>query len=122
MGSDMEALYPSLLDTKVAEIIFKTTMEKKIEFEGVNYQEGARYIVLNCTEQECRLGPLERVLPVRRYVKGNRPGITDSDPMGAEIGDQEQWRFPRITLAEKEKKLIVTTVMRIDGQYTDHSE
>ena len=66
VGSDVEALYPSLLDTKVAEIIFKAIMETKIEIEGVNYQEGARFIVLNFTEQECRLGPLGRVLSVRR--------------------------------------------------------
>ena len=71
VGSDVEALYPLLLDTKAI-------METKVELEGVNYQEGARYIVLNYTEQECRLGPLGRVLPVRRYVKGTRPGITGS--------------------------------------------
>ena len=113
VGSDVEALYPSLQDTKVAEIIFKAIMETKVQFEGVNYQEGARYIVLNCTEQECRLGPLGRVLPVRRYVKGTRPGITGSGPMGAEIGDQEQWKFPRVSLTDMEKKLIIATVMRI---------
>ena len=48
------------------------------------------YIVLKCTEQECRLGPLGRVLPVRMYVKGPRPGVTVAGPMGAEVGDQEQ--------------------------------
>ena len=109
VGSDVEALYPSLEDTKVAEIIFQAIMETKVVFEGVNYQEGARYIVLNCTEQECRLGPLGRVLPVRRYVKGSRPGVTGAGPMG----NQEQWKFPRVTLTGREKKLIVATVMRI---------
>ena len=89
VGSDVEALYPSVEDTKVAEIIFQAIMETKVEFEGVNYQEGARYIVLNCTEQECRLGPLGRILPVRRYVKGSRPGVTGAGPMGAEVWDQE---------------------------------
>ena len=68
-------------------------METNIEFEEVNYQEGARYIGLNCTEQECRLGSLGRILPVRRYVKGSRPGVS-----GAEVGDREQWKFPKVTL------------------------
>jgi hypothetical protein len=40
VGSDVKALYPSLEDTKVAEIIFQAIMETKIEFEGVNYHEG----------------------------------------------------------------------------------
>ena len=53
VGSDVEALYPSLLDIQVAEIIFKAVLETDVGFEGVNYQEGCRYIVLNCTEQEC---------------------------------------------------------------------
>ena len=44
---DVEALYPSLKDTKVAEIIFNAIMETKVGFEGVNHQEGARYIVLH---------------------------------------------------------------------------
>ena len=88
-------------------------METTVIFEGVNYQEGARYIVLNCTEEECRTGPLGRILPSRRYVKGTRPGITGAGPMGAETGDQEQWKFPRVTLTKKEKVLIVATVMRI---------
>ena len=34
VGSDVEALYPSLEDTKVAEIIFQAIMETKVEFEG----------------------------------------------------------------------------------------
>jgi hypothetical protein len=33
--------------------------------------------------------------------------------MGAEIGDQEQWKFPRVSLTDMEKKLIIATVMRI---------
>ena len=113
VGSDVEALYPSLLDTQVAEIIFKAIMETEVGFEGVNYQEGCRYIVLNCTEQECRLGPLRRVLPKRRFVNGTRPGVTGAGPLGAEAGDQEQWKFPPVKLTKLEKRLIVATVMRI---------
>ena len=113
VGSDVEALYPSLLDTQVAEIIFKAIMETEVGFQGVNYQEGCRYIVLNCTEQECRLGPLRRVLPKRRFVNGARPGVTGAGPMGAEAGDQEQWKFPPVKLTKLEKRLIVATVMRI---------
>ena len=113
VGSDVEALYPSLQDTKVAEIIFNAIMETKVGFDGVNYQEGARYIVLNCSEHECRSGPLGRVLPSRRFVNGARPGVTGAGPMGSEMGDQEQWKFPRVTLSKREKRLMVATVMRI---------
>ena len=50
---------------------------------------------VNCTstEQECRLGPLKRVIPKRRKVNGTRPGITGEDPLSKETGSQEQWEF-----------------------------
>ena len=104
IGSDVEALYPSLCDIKVAEIVFDAIMKTEVGFEGVNYQEGCRYIVLNCSEQECRSGPLRRVLPRRRFVKGSRPGVTGDLPMGAGAGDQEQWKFPAVKLTKLEKR------------------
>ena len=80
VGSDVEALYPSLQDSKVAEIIFNAIMETKVGFDGVNYQEGASYIVLNCTEQECRTGPLGRVLPWRKFGNGTRQQAAHTRP------------------------------------------
>ena len=67
---------------QVAEIVFKAVMESKVEFDGVDYQEGSRYIALNMSEHECRTGPLGRVLPRRRFVNGVRPGVTGAGPMG----------------------------------------
>ena len=92
---------------QVANIVYQAVMDSNIKFKGVNYQEGARYIALTSTEQECRLGPLRRVLPWRRYVHGTRPGITGAGPAGAETGDQEQWEFPKVQLTKLEKRLIV---------------
>ena len=113
VGADVEALYPSLEDTQVAEIIFKAVMGSNVKFDGVNHQEGARYIALNSTEQECRTGPLRRILPRRRHVAGTRPGVTGAGPLGPECGDQEQWVFREgVKLTEVEKRLIVATVLK----------
>ena len=90
IGADVEALYPSLLDIEVAEIAFKAIMDSDISLEGIDYQEGARYIVLNETEFNCRAGPLGRVLPKRRFTLGARPGITGAGPMRPEHGHQDQ--------------------------------
>ena len=73
--------------------------------------QGSSYIVLNCTKKECRTGPPGRVVPWRRFVNGTRHGVTGAGSMGAEMGDQ--WKFTRVTLTQREKRLIVTTVMRI---------
>ena len=111
IGADVEALYPSLEAVQVANIVYQAVMDSDIKFKGVNYQEGARYIALTSTEQECRLGPLRRVLPWRRYVHGTRPGITGEGPAGADTGDQDQWEFPRVQLTRLEKRLIVAKTM-----------
>ena len=67
----------------MAQIVYKAVMETEVKFVGVDLQEACRMIALTSSEQECRLGPLKRVLPVRRYNNGTRPGITGEDPLGA---------------------------------------
>ena len=76
--------------------------------------EGCKYIALTSTAQECRLGPLRRVLPRRRFVPGTRPGITGEDPLGRESGGQDQLEFPPLKngLTELEKRLVMAKVMK----------
>ena len=66
VGSDVAALYPSLEAIEV----YNAVMESEVKFSGVNFTEAARMIALTSSEQECRLGPLRRVLPVRRSKNG----------------------------------------------------
>ena len=48
-----------------------------------------------------------------RHIRIRRGSVVRAGPMGSEMGDQEQWKFPRVTLTQREKRLIVATVMRI---------
>ena len=113
VGADVEALYPSLEDVQVADIVYQAVMETEVGFEGVHWQEGARYIALNSTAQECRVSPLSRILPTRRKTTGTRPGITGEGPMGPGVGDQNQWKFPDVRLTKLERRMVVAEVMRI---------
>ena len=90
----------------MADIIYKAIMETDIDFKGVNYQEGCRYIVLTSTAQECRLA-----LPRRRFMNRSRARVTGTGPSGAAVGDQDQWEFRNVELTKLEKKLIVAKVM-----------
>ena len=94
VGSDVAALYPSLEAIEVARIVYNSVMESEVKLSGVNFTEAARMLALTSSEQECRLGPLRRVLPVRRSKKGTRPGITGEDPLSADTESQDQWKFP----------------------------
>ena len=113
IGCDVEALYPSLDVGRCAKEVEEEVMRSSLRSEELDYLEGARLIALNRSAEYCRSHALKRVLPVRRGRTGSRPGVTGKGPMGPERGDQEQWRFPDIILAEEEKKLIVAEVIKI---------
>ena len=115
VGSDVEALYPSLDAVEVAQIVYNAMLKTEVKFKGVNFQEARRMIARTSSEQECRLGPLRRVLPVRRYKNGTRPGISGEDPLGPDVGSQEQWKFPdlrRKPITTEEKRMIVAETVR----------
>ena len=113
VGGDVEGLYPNLVDTKVADICYEAVMESCIKFENVDYCEGVKYIAMNQTEEECRTSELRRILPVRRGKTGTRPGVTGEDPLGPNRGRTEQWKLPKVTLTELDKRRIVATIIKI---------
>ena len=113
VGSDVEALYPSLEDVTVAEICFTAIMETEIEFDNINYKEAARYCAMNMRAEECQISPLKRVLPWRAKVGGMRPGVTGVGPMGPGGEEEPQWDFPDICLTKLEKRMLVATVVKI---------
>ena len=53
VGSDVEALYPSLEAIQVAEIVYQAVLEYKVKFKNVDW--------MTSTQQECMMGPLGRV-------------------------------------------------------------
>ena len=113
IGCDVESLYPSLDKGETSRIVGEEMLRSEIVWEDLDYLEGARLIALNRSADWCRTHELRRVLPTRRGKTGSRPGVTGKGPAGPYRGDQEQWRFPVVTLTEKEKRMIVAEVTRI---------
>ena len=113
IGCDVESLYPSLDTKDCGRLVEEEIMRTDIEFENLDYLEGARLIALNKSAEYCRRHELHRVLPVRRKRTGSRPGVTGKGPLGQQRGDQEQWKFPNVTLTPREKRLLVAEVAKI---------
>ena len=113
MGSDVVSLYPNLDTNKVAERVREAVLKSEVIWENFDYLEGARYLALNWTAEQCRGSRLRKILPWRRSNKGTRPGVRGAGPKGPDRGDQEQWVFPRVTLSPEDKKEIVGTVLMI---------
>ena len=74
VSADVEALYPSLETIEVANVVFRV----KVKCKGIDYMEACKYIAFTSSEQECRIGLLRRVLPVRKHTNG----LTGDDPLG----------------------------------------
>ena len=103
VGTDVVSLYPNMEVNKVIENVKEAVLRSTMIFEEFDYMEGARYLALNWSADECRKSRLRRILPIRRGRRGTRPGMRGSGPRGKTKGDQEQWAFPDIVLEEWEK-------------------
>ena len=106
----------------MAERVKQAVMQSDISWENIDFLEGARYIALNWTEEQCRRSSLKKILPWRRSRRGTRPGIRAAGPKGPERGDQEQWVFPMITLTPENKREIIGTVLEIavEAMFSHH--
>ena len=82
IGSDAVSLYPSMTKQESADEVADAVMKSDMKWEGVNWKEATRYLVLGRDEAWCRSSGLTRVLPWRKFKKGTRPGLTGAGPMG----------------------------------------
>ena len=123
IGTDVVNLYPSLNIKKLVKEVGTAVLESGVQWEELDYLEGARYVALNWSEARCRSSPLGRILPWRRKTGGRRPGLTGCGPQGPGRGDTEQWVFPtRVRLRREEKRLLVATVIELatEAMFENH--
>ena len=109
IGSDTVSLYPSLTKEESANEVAEAVLESNIKWDGVNWKEAVRFLVLGRDEAWCRSSGLGRVLPWRKHKNGTRPGLTGVGPMGAAEDDENQWEFKRdleLTQLEKESNIV----------------
>ena len=109
LGSDVSALYPSCTARMAGEAVYKAILKTKLEFEGVDYRELAKYVAINCSRVEVCEAGLRRVVPVRAKQRGAKPGITGEGVMGPhKEKNDEQWLFSaRFEPTDEEKKKLL---------------
>ena len=113
VGSDCISLYPNLTKLESGEEIAAAVMDSDIVWTGIDWKEATRYLVLGRSREWCFRHKLRRVLPIRRSTRGTKPGMTDQGPLGADVGDEKQWVFPKVEITKLEKKLIISEVLRL---------
>ena len=87
-GADAVSLFPSLLVAHTARQVRDAAMESKLQVEGMDYKEMARYVVMGYEPWEVFEMKLGRIVPHRRYKKGTKPGVTGIEPLKKEAGDE----------------------------------
>ena len=108
IGSDVQALYPSLADVDVAVICYEAVMKSDIRFDNINYRLATQYIAMNLNKEDQEFSELQRILPVRLTgVRGVRPGVS------ASTESEKNWKFPKVEYTKLEKKKIVATIIQI---------
>ena len=122
IGSDCISLYPNLTKVESANEVAEAVLSSDIKWTGIDWKEASRYLVLRRSRDWCMRHRLRRVLPTRRSFRGTKPGMTGQGPLGAEIGDEKQWRFPKVEITEQEQKLIMSEVLKlaVETMYDTH--
>ena len=113
VGADAVQMYPSLEAMASGRAAKRVTLESKMRIDGVNYREASRYLAMELGDAERAMSGLRRVLPVRRYRKGTKPGVTGPVAVGPSVDDDSQWIFPSVEPTEKEKRMMVATVVEV---------
>ena len=107
IGSDVEALYPSLSDVEVALIIFNAIVESGIKFQNIDFKCMGMYVAMHMTKEEAASSPLARVLPRRTARGGVRPGVR-ADPR-----KMDHWYFPAVEMTKLEETTMVGIATQI---------
>ena len=112
-GADVVGLYPACKASHSGLLAKQAVLSSKMQFEGINYVEAARYCAMKLDKFEIRLNGLERVLPTRRFRKGTKPGVTGKGPLGKNSNDDELWVFPKTEPTEIEKRRLIAVCVEI---------
>ena len=113
IGADVVNHYPQLRVEASALAAKKAILLTDVKFNNINYKEAARYLALEMSDTEISLSGLRHVLPVRRSNKGTKPLVYGPLAMGNDTENDSQWRFPKIKLTEKDKRLLLATVIQM---------
>ena len=106
VGTDVEALFPSLQDVESARIAREAVLISNTSFENFNYETALKYLYIVGGPTHLREIGLAKIAP--RWT-GPRPDLLSVE--GDSCQEENKWWFPRRVFSEEEKKQIVARVV-----------
>ena len=85
-----------------------------MKFEGIDYKAAAMLVRYGMDHFKIRNLGLERIVPKRRYHRGQEPGVTSKESLGGDGDrDEDKWIFPPRDPTETEKRKLITACLEI---------
>ena len=66
-------------------------LRSKVRWEGVDWSECLKYLAINLKEYKARQLNVHNLIPVRKFKKGPKPGITSVNAMGPDRETEDRW-------------------------------
>ena len=105
LGLDVVALFPSMTSKRTGKLVRKAVMKSRISLEGYDWKTGLVYIVMN-KHLTTNLGSMWKILPYRRKVGGQAPGMSSKEMKRRKGSLDKQWVFKTQEVGEEEKREI----------------
>ena len=112
LGLDVEALFPSMTSARTGEIVRRRMMKSKMKVEGFQWKVGLVYILMN-KHLTTNLGKMWKILPYRRKVGGNAPGMASKAMVGKDGDVEDQWIFKTKEVSKEQLMEIVARCTEI---------
>ena len=90
-SEDVAGIFPNLEIMACSKICAAAVKESPIEFSGVDFIWGCKYIAMSCSREEIRESKLEEVVPKRKYRRG-----AGRLPAENKVEDEVQWQGMRL--------------------------
>ena len=117
ISSDVCALFPSMNRDETARVCSQMMEKSTLEVQNIDYREMLLYLRLN-EDKVTNMGNLVNLLPVRKFEKGRKPGMTNEWITGphkqSEIpGEKLIWIHRDTPLSIETKKRILAKAVEI---------
>ena len=110
----MSKLFQSMSARNTSQIVRDVFLESELELPGINYQTTALYVRIGMSDAEIRTAGVTTIVPVRKYTRGQAPGITSKEALHADTDKElDKWIFPPRELPRDGQRKLMGAVLEI---------
>ena len=114
LGFDVKNLFGSMSARNTARVVRDRFIESELEVKGVDYKSAAMYVRYGYNDAEIRALKLDRIVPVRRYTRGQAPGLKSAEAKHKDREkDEVKWVFPDVEPTKPEQRRLLGAVLEI---------